>query len=270
MTWSRLPLQNINTCIISRPPVVIFSLCLAVFCIVTFSLGVYVKHSTAPIRNPDELNWNDVAEKMRRLDFCLQPIEEFQSPNLTGTDAVSVAFEFNAALSHVWKNVSLVVGSLSNSDLGLEHSSLVNVSFTMSHLESQKQLCLTFYHPPSLIMPKTVPGCDPLKYNLAPKSAGAFVIPRIDRLPSAARFPNCPEKQKFNVGLQENPSWNVMLNQDDRNLISLHLLVTSFFLLVVFITIVCFAAFRGNGVRSKSPKMNISNVSEEDKEPLNP
>ena len=55
MTWSRLPLQNINTCIISRPPVVIFSLCLAVFCIVTFSLGVYVKHSTAPIRNPDEL-----------------------------------------------------------------------------------------------------------------------------------------------------------------------------------------------------------------------
>jgi hypothetical protein len=233
-----------------------------------------------------------VAEKMRKLDFCLQPIEEFQSPNLTGTDAVSVAFEFNAALSHVWKNVSLVVGSLSNSDLGLEHSSLVNVSFTMSHLESQKQLCLTFYHPPSLIMPKTVPGCDPLKYNLAPKSAGAFVIPRIDRLPSAARFPNCPEKQKFNVGLQENPSWNVMLNQvtnfylidvasvvkviwifskqDDRNLISLHLLVTSFFLLVVFITIVCFAAFRGNGVRSKSPKMNISNVSEEDKEPLNP
>ena len=150
---------------------------------------------------------------MRKLDFCLQPIEEFQSPNLTGTDAVSVAFEFNAALSHVWKNVSLVVGSLSNSDLGLEHSSLVNVSFTMSHLESQKQLCLTFYHPPSLIMPKTVPGCDPLKYNLAPKSAGAFVIPRIDRLPSAARFPNCLEKQKFNVGLQENPSWNVMLNQ---------------------------------------------------------
>ena len=174
-----------------------------------------------------------MAEKMRKLDFCLQPIEEFQSPNLTGTDAVSVAFEFNAALSHVWKNVSLVVGSLSNSDLGLEHSSLVNVSFTMSHLESQKQLCLTFYHPPSLIMPKTVPGCDPLKYNLAPKSAGAFVIPRIDRLPSAARFPNCLEKQKFNVGLQENPSWNVMLNQ-----------VTTFYLIEIIVKVIWIFFFK--------------------------
>jgi hypothetical protein len=58
----------------TRPPMVVFLLCLASFALTTFSLSVYVAQSDK-IRNPDVLDWNTLLFKLTKLDFCL-PFEQ--------------------------------------------------------------------------------------------------------------------------------------------------------------------------------------------------
>ncbi len=54
----------------SRPPMVVFLLCLASFGLTTFSLSVYVAQ-TDNVRNPDVLDWSTLLSRLAKLDFCL-------------------------------------------------------------------------------------------------------------------------------------------------------------------------------------------------------
>ncbi len=55
MSWTfRVPFQNIKNFVVSRPPAVIFGFCIASFGIVTLCLSLYIKHTSSPLRNPDE------------------------------------------------------------------------------------------------------------------------------------------------------------------------------------------------------------------------
>lgn len=55
MSWTlRVPFQNIKNFIVLRPPAALFALCIATFAIVTLTLALYVKHTTSPLKNPDE------------------------------------------------------------------------------------------------------------------------------------------------------------------------------------------------------------------------
>ena len=55
MSWTfRVPFQNVKNFVSTRPPAVIFGISIATFCIVTFGLSLYVKHTSSALKNPDE------------------------------------------------------------------------------------------------------------------------------------------------------------------------------------------------------------------------
>ena len=55
MVWTlRVPFQNVKKFITLRPPAALFGLCIGSFAIVTLSLAFYVKHTSSPLKNPDE------------------------------------------------------------------------------------------------------------------------------------------------------------------------------------------------------------------------
>ncbi len=56
MAWTLwVPAQNTKNCILTRPPLVVFALCVASFGIATLGLALYVKNTSSPLSDPDEL-----------------------------------------------------------------------------------------------------------------------------------------------------------------------------------------------------------------------
>jgi len=260
-----VPVQNVQNFILTRPPVVIFATCLAAFVVSVLSLGFYVEHTASVLKNPDEMDWNDVISKFNKLSFCIQPGMS-PSANTSGMEYVSVPFDLDEPIDKIWGNYSLISGSLSTSDLGLNYHLKSDLHFSLSLIESQKKICLTLFHPKTITLPHPIVNCNPLQYNLLPSSIGAFVIPPQDERTRGSALVTCPETSKISLKLKDNPRWTILLNEDDRSLVSLHMMVTSGFLFVILTCIVCFAAIRG-GLKTKA--MKPSNLFDEDsKEPL--
>ncbi|KAK4030513.1 transmembrane protein 248 [Daphnia magna] len=272
MSWTfRVPFQNIKNFVVSRPPAVIFAFCIASFGIVTLCLSLYIKHTSSPLKNPDEKGWNDVAVKMNKLNMCLLAPGVSPSINTTGMEAASVPFEMMLPVHEIWKNFTVISGSIAAIDLGLRDHIGTNLSFSLSLMQSQNKLCLNLYHPWFVSMPHGAPTCNSLQFNPFPKSIGAFVLPREDKkLTTGSITPKCADNSAFDVKLLENPAWTVLLGKEERARSSHHLMVASLFLLASFFTILCFAAVRGG---SSSKPIKISNpgrIELEDKEPLAP
>ncbi len=62
--------ENLKNCIASKPPTVLFVVCLISFIVVLSSLMDYIlRHD---IKNPDELDWNTFREHMAGLEFCVK------------------------------------------------------------------------------------------------------------------------------------------------------------------------------------------------------
>ncbi len=62
--------QNTKTFFKTKPPTVLFLVCLLSFILVLLSLIAYVR--TTDIHNPDEIDWNIFREKMASLDYCVK------------------------------------------------------------------------------------------------------------------------------------------------------------------------------------------------------
>lgn len=58
-----------------RPPYVVFLLCLTCFGLTLFSLSVFVAQ-TDKIANPDVLDWNKLLSKLTKLEYCLSQSSE--------------------------------------------------------------------------------------------------------------------------------------------------------------------------------------------------
>ncbi|EFX74853.1 hypothetical protein DAPPUDRAFT_306976 [Daphnia pulex] len=272
MSWTfRVPFQNIKNFVVLRPPAVIFCFCIASFGIVTLCLSLYIKHTPSPLKNPDEKGWNDVAVKLNRLNFCLLPPGVSPAINTTGMEAASVPFEMILPVHEIWKNFTVISGSIAATDIGLRDYPGTNLSFSLSLMQSQNKICLNLYHPHFVSMPHGAPTCNSLQFNPFPRSIGAFVLPREDKkLTTGSITPKCSDNAAFDVKLLENPAWTVLLGKDDRARSSHHLMVASVFLLTSFFIMLCFAAVRG-GSLSKTLKMsNSGRTPTEDKEPLAP
>ena len=234
MSWTfRVPFQNIKNFVVSRPPAVIFGFCIASFGIVTLCLSLYIKHTSSSLRNPDEkvllLNnrnirhslsmtcfhlqgWNDVAVKFNKVNFCLLPPGVSPAINTTGMEAASVPFEMILPVHEIWKNFTVISGSIAAIDLGLRDYPGTNLSFSLSLMQSQNKICLNLYHPHFVSMPHGAPTCNSLQFNPFPKSIGAFVLPREDKkLTTGSITPKCSDNSAFDVKLLENPAWTVLL-----------------------------------------------------------
>lgn len=56
MSWTLgVPVRNVKTFILYKPPAVIFSLCIACFGLVTLSVGLYINLTATSLKNPDAM-----------------------------------------------------------------------------------------------------------------------------------------------------------------------------------------------------------------------
>lgn len=150
--------------------------------------------------------------KFNKLNFCLLPTGVSPSINTTGMEAASVPFEMVVPVDEVWKEFTVISGSVAASELGFHDFPGTNLSFSLSLMQSQNKICLNLFHPPYLAMPRGPPSCNSLQFNPFPKSIGAFVLPREDKR-STSVIPKCPEKTGFSVKLRENQEWTVLLGK---------------------------------------------------------
>ena len=128
-------------------------------------------------------------------------------------DAASVPFDMILPVHDVWKNYTVISGSVAAADLGLRDFPGTNLSFSLSLMQSQNKLCLNFYHPKLLSMPQGAPSCNSLQFNPFPRAIGAFVLPREDKRITNSVTPSCSENTPFDVKLRENPEWIVLLGK---------------------------------------------------------
>ena len=156
-------------------------------------------------------DWNDLAVKFNKLNFCLLPIGVAPSANTTGMEAASVPFSMVLPVDEVWKKFTVISGSVAASELGLNGFSGTNLSFSLSLMQSQNKICLNLFHPPNVKMPRGgPPSCNSLQFNPFPQSIGAFVLPREDKR-STTVIPKCPNNTAFDVKLVENSEWTIYL-----------------------------------------------------------
>ena len=151
-----------------------------------------------------------MAVKFNKLDFCLLPPGISPAINTTEMEASSVPFDMMLPVHDVWKNFTVISGSVAPSDLGFHDFLGSNISFSLSLMQSQNKICLNLYHPKTLHVPRGVPSCNSLQFNPFPRSIGAFVLPREEKRPTSVTR-RCPDSASFDVKFRENSEWTVLL-----------------------------------------------------------
>lgn len=127
-------------------------------------------------------------------------------------EAVSVPFEMVLPASKLWKNYTLVSGSVAADSLGFNAFGGSNLSFSFSLMDTQTKICLNLYHPVSIPIPQAISSCNALQFNPFPRSTGAVVLPPQEERPNKI-LASCPDEDFFQLQLKENPSWEVYLDK---------------------------------------------------------
>lgn len=127
------PLENLKSFTASRPPLVVFTICILLFAITLLSLESYFKRNEVPNYDID-YDWNTLLQGFSELEFCLLP-NETQPETVTTTTASSPL------------NATSTPTATTSADLyeELEGFSLQNTSLSISvsfraHTSSHSQL----------------------------------------------------------------------------------------------------------------------------------
>lgn len=295
--------ENLKGFASSRPPLVMFMMCLGAFAIVLISLSYYFKFND--IYNPDLTEeWQSFLEKFASVDFCVTrnnsdiEVGDFEPPlklhhlySKIGPTADFVRPEnddvVNTSIS-MWveitptvqfikmpHNITYLYTSLNGSMVGLtgqKSDEAINLTLHLpydwghiscssdtGHCQAWKVLaCITFQAPaylfPSIRQPGMCYGMNESGTEYHSKMVA------IHKNSMAGGKKACPESPHLTIIHSRDPDVNMMLTLEDRSVINLHLMHTSYFLVVMFITLFCYALIRGRPVKSKShPYTEVQN-----------
>lgn len=281
------PLGNLKGFATSRPPLMVFTLCLTAFALTTLSLAYFIRHNES-IPNLDvRADWTGFLKHLNDLDLCVSPDESTRVAGNASRAAAddmelgdgygNVSIGVRATLS-VLKELSLlphnltsIVGVLPLGELGnlcaTESSAgdATSLNMTLSlpqNLSKTQEVCVTLVGPRSLLpissaqpsCPAFVPG-QGIAARLITRSRSAEALgERVDDT-------WCREGAIMRMTYHSKPELAVVLTMNDRSLINLHLIHTSYFLFVMAMTLVCYALIKGK------PKQKTILI---DKVPLDP
>ncbi|XP_069677609.1 transmembrane protein 248-like [Periplaneta americana] len=271
------PLGNLKGFATSRPPLMVFTLCLTAFALTTLSLAYFVRHSDN-IPNPDvRLDWSRFLKHLSSFDLCVLPdltgnssraVDEEQNDGFGNVSiAVTASLSLVPALPH---NITvagvLPVGAWSpmcNTETSADAAAL-NMSLVLPQNVSQgDDVCVTFVGPRSLLpVVSAPPSCMPSAVPQLGTSGRLMVRSReAEVLGERVDDDWCKGGTVLRMVYRSNPQLTVMLTGSDRSLINLHLIHTSYFLFVMAMTLVCYALIKGK------PKQKTILV---DKVPMDP
>ncbi|KAG8122897.1 hypothetical protein E2320_018290, partial [Naja naja] len=246
------PLENLRVYISSRPPLVVFMISVSAMAIAFLTLGYFFK--IKEIKSPEMAeDWNTFLLRFNDLDFCISE---------------------NETLKHLINDTTTPENAMTSSQARpstpspqtLEDSGPVNTSVAIT-------LTLDPLRPFGGIS-RNVTG---LSSTIFGHQIGLSGLPLYDQPPhcipetyinatfwykivTTARDSNTKYAQDYNpfwcykgaigkVYHALNPKLTVIVPDDDRSLINLHLMHTSYFLFVMVITMFCYAVIRGRPIK---------------------
>ncbi|XP_041348979.1 transmembrane protein 248-like [Gigantopelta aegis] len=279
-------LDNLKGFVTSRPPLIIFMICLASFAVVLVMFAYIVQVNDIP-KNDISENWNTFLDSFSKIDFCVKSnlsdyaiespttqrlVKEALSQTVTTSTlqpdplvnvsvAMIVVLTPTAEFLNIPRNITHISTTLTGEQLGLEGAAAeldLNMTFMLSNHWNTSHCDLKGW-------------CKPLKITTCISfQAPLSVFPRT-RMPTTCQAVNdsgseyhlkvvgntepgfmwCHDKPVFHVEHYKDPDLAVMLSMHDKSVINLHLLHTSYFLFMMVITLFCYAIVKGRPTKSK-------------------
>ena len=250
----------VNTCgmmlrnfLLSKPPMVVFIVCLFAFAFTTLSLSFYVSH-TDNIPNPDILSWNSLLKKISTLEFCIQHPEnvtsqasKFEAVSNTETASLSVPIspkfltDFRLSIANSPGDVFLARGEIAISKLGRHMSRYegnnIIISFEISGKEANDEVCL-FIEGSKHLLSDLNSGISPNNCSSDVFSHNATILSLRSHSQDEGIAPNWCDasggKSETPMALEfvEQPDWAVYVSMRDKEMMQLHLLVILSFIIV--------------------------------------
>ncbi len=258
-----------------RPPFVVFLFCIASFALTLFSLSVFIAQ-TEKIANPDVLDWNRLLIKLTKLEYCLpQSFNGVQSKshpanNSVTSLAVEISQSFLEPLYALANDSQLVVqarGSVLAKHMGRGirpefHEELIFVTINLprqldKNINSQVA-CLQVEGSKQFLKHLeaniTTSVCDFNKIQGDYKLVN-FLTHSSDHKP-ASWCKQEPDDLILNLDflMDYNPKLTMYVTSQDKELIHLHLMVTSVFLFAVLAFVII--AFLIRSVNSNRKSMD--------------
>lgn len=297
----------------TRPPLVVFMICLASFAIALITFAYIVK--VRDMANPDITeDWNTFLEPLSKLDYCVvsEPgaaisnasqeekvpeqgikdrLEQMTNQILrkdnddktkAGVTTVAVPTTTVAAANHLM-NVSVLVDLELIATTNLQHiAARHNFTFITATLpghqlgltgkRSSMEANLTVVLPPLVNQSHQCQHglCYKLRACVTMTAAASFfpVTPFPDvensclkefdlrgenhfHLEVTPSYIHCINASILTLEHQYDPTLTVMLTMQDRSVINLHLMHTSYFLFVMIVTLLCYALIKGRASKVK-------------------
>ena len=226
----------------SKPPFVVFLFCLALFALTTFSLSVYVAQ-TDKIPNPNVLDWNKLLKKLTKLEFCLpqnpKSLEINQENWITSALQIQVSEDFlntfqeNKIIKAQTEVLTKYLGHLPSEFLN--HSLILSLDIP-DKLSSSA--CLQVQGPKNLL--------QYLAFNQTTcptVQAGSAVTTLLSHSSDHKPPTWCENPQDLKLNLdfniqKSNPDLTMYVTPADKELIHLHLMVTSVFLFAILAAVI--------------------------------
>lgn len=253
----------------SRPPLVVFLASLSAFALTTFSLSVYVQQ-TDNLANPDVLDWNSLLSRFTRLNYCVPASNVTQlvlhNDNDNGTrksvslkvPSVSASFAealFSAAKSknHVKAQGQVQVQHLGRGLPVAFRNSVLDITIELENRQPF-EACLTVEGPVGLLknLKNDEEKCQKQHHE---NVNTALMAHSPDHLPHGwcQGEADASLTLEFDVVISQKnrPDWTVYVSSKDRQLIHLHLMVTSVFLFAILATVIIAIVVRGVAANSR-------------------
>ncbi|XP_011848289.1 PREDICTED: transmembrane protein 248 [Mandrillus leucophaeus] len=278
------PLENLKVYISSRPPLVVFMISVSAMAIAFLTLGYFFK--IKEIKSPEMAeDWNTFLLRFNDLDLCVSENETLkhltndtttpestmtsgqarastQSPQaLEDSGPVNISVAITLTLDPLKpfggysRNVTHLYSTILGHQIGLSGEGLEG----SGSWNNRERLHATEHMSFLLLFPcRQPPHCVPDTYSNATLWYKIF---------TTARDANTKYAQDYNpfwcykgaigkVYHALNPKLTVIVPDDDRSLINLHLMHTSYFLFVMVITMFCYAVIKGrpSKLRQSNPE----------------
>lgn len=235
-----------------RPPYVVFLLCLTCFGLTLFSLSVFVAQ-TDRLANPDVLDWNKLLNKLKKLEYCLplpktHPLvlsEEEVQKNQSNWTSAFLAVDFAPDLLADFRQFNF--------------QTQVQVNHLGRGIRPEFQndvIIVTFYFTDDKLGGKEfikVEGSPAFLKHLSNKNSSNFVAPSHDQQKSTVKLLSHSTDHKPATWCQEHPSdssisldfqmdynsdLTMYVSEADKELIHLHLMVTSVFMFAILAIVI--------------------------------
>jgi len=247
--------KNFTNNVKSKPPLVVFTVCLLGIIVTSFSLAYYV-HSHDKLMNVDAKDdWLSLLKYISSLDVCIQNSSGPVLKNLKSqTSFESVSISTSAKISLLASTSPInVQGVISLEEWSSKCPEKIDVPALMIEFSLPKidqnstkadNICVKITGP-SNFMPKLSQQelCDPI-INPNPKKWAKLTAKSSENLQDHFCTNGLSGKLEYDIDYSKNLKFDMYLSQEDRLIINSHLIVTSCFLVFVVILITCYALLR--------------------------